>query len=93
MTPEEAQVKMSEWKVIEGTSVWADLVEGLKVLGKMHQNTLERSEDDRKMYRAQGSLQIIRTVLDARGNQIRELTDIIEGRSKRTTAQAARFNN
>lgn len=93
MTPEEAQVKMSEWKVIEATSVWSDLMEGLRVLGKLHQNTLERAEDEKKLYKSQGAMQIIRTVMDARTNQMKELAEIVTGKSTRTTAKAARFDN
>lgn len=91
MTPEEAQARIAEWKLIEGTRVWNDFMEGVMVLGKMHLNTLEREVDEKKIYRSQGAMTIIKTVLDARGNQVKEALEIIEGKVW-TTAKSARFS-
>jgi chaperonin cofactor prefoldin len=91
MTKEEAQTRIAEWKAVESTRVWNDFIEGMTVLGKMHRNTLERTDDDRKLYRSQGAMAVIRTVLDARMNQVKEALEIIEGKT-RTTDPSARYS-
>ena len=88
MTREQALQRVAEWKVIEKTSVWNDLVDGMIRLEMVHSLVLHKSTDPQKIFKAQGACDILGALLRAKDNQLKEANDVIEG--KRVTGQPAR---
>jgi len=88
MTKEEAQKRINEWRIVEATTVWQDLMQGLGALERVHDLVLRKSKDRDKLFRSQGALEVVSIVARAKDIQIREAVETLDG--KRTTAQSAR---
>jgi len=89
MTREEAQKRLDEWRIVEATGVWQDLMLGLGALERVHDMVLRESKDRDKIFKSQGAVKIISVIVKARENQIREAIEIMEGKH-RTTERSAR---
>jgi len=88
MTKEQAQKRVEEWHIVAATTVWQDFIDGIGALERVHESVLRKSQDEKKIFKSQGALDVINVVAKARDNQIREAVEIMEG--KRTTEQSAR---
>jgi hypothetical protein len=89
MDKDKAQQRLQEWRIVEATGVWQDFVEGMKALEKVHILALRKTENEKKIYRSQGALDVISVVLNAPRNQVNEALSIVEGK-QRTTGVPAR---
>ena len=90
MTRDEAQKRINEWRLIEATTVWQDFLQGLGALERVHDLILRKSKDRDKLFRSQGALEVVSIVARAQAIQMREATDVLNGKA-RTTEKSARI--
>jgi hypothetical protein len=84
MTREEAQNRINEWRIVEATTVWADLMQGLGALERVHELVLRKGKDRDKLFRSQGALEVVSIVARAKDIQIREAADVLSGKTRAT---------
>jgi len=88
MTREEAQNRINEWRIVEATTVWKDLMQGLGALERVHELVLRKGKERDKLFRSQGALEVVSIVARAKDIQIREAVETLDG--KRKTEHSAR---
>jgi hypothetical protein len=89
MTKDEAQKRINEWRIVEATTAWQDLMQGLGTLERVHELVLRKSKDPDKLFRSQGALEVVSIVAKAKDIQLREAVDVLDGKV-RTTERSAR---